>query len=113
MDDRGLTDVAEGRVATFDAKRIIARGGGTIGRPLNLRIPETAELDLAEIWSYLAEEASESFATELLSRIEARFNQALSLPLSGAPCPHLAPVCVQVPTASKPNEAHSKIIPAR
>lgn len=28
---------------------------------------------------------------EFLSRIEARFNQALSLPLSGAPRPHLAP----------------------
>ena len=43
------------------------------------------------IWSYLAEETSESFATEFLSRFEARFNQALTLPLSGAPRSHLAP----------------------
>lgn len=48
-----------------------------------------AEIDVAEIWSYLAEETSGSFATEFLTRIEARFNQALSHPHSGAPRPHL------------------------
>jgi toxin ParE1/3/4 len=31
------------------------------------------------------------FATEFLSRIEARFSQALTLPHSGAPRPHLGP----------------------
>lgn len=45
---------------------------------------------MAEIWSYLADEASESVATQFLSRIEARFNQLLTLPFSGAPRPHLA-----------------------
>lgn len=43
-----------------------------------------------EIWSYLAEEASESFATDFLLEIEACFRQASSFPHSGAPRPNLA-----------------------
>ncbi|MGB6974273.1 MAG: type II toxin-antitoxin system RelE/ParE family toxin [Terracidiphilus sp.] len=38
----------------------------------------------------MAKEASESIATEFLSEIQARFSQTSSLPLSGAPRPHLA-----------------------
>jgi plasmid stabilization system protein ParE len=57
----------------------------------DLRLTETAEIDLAEIWSYFAEETSESFAAEFLSRIGDRFNQALQFPLSGAPRAHLSP----------------------
>jgi plasmid stabilization system protein ParE len=86
--DRGLADVAEGRLIQFDARRIIAREEA-ISRPLNLRLAETAEIDLAEIWSYFAEEVSESFASDFLTRIESRFDQALRFPLSGAPRPHL------------------------
>jgi toxin ParE1/3/4 len=45
---------------------------------------------LAEIWRYFAEQASESFATEFLTGVGDRFNQALQLPLSGAPRSHLS-----------------------
>jgi plasmid stabilization system protein ParE len=40
--------------------------------------------------SYFADESSESFATDFLSRIGERFNQALKFAFSGAPRPHLA-----------------------
>lgn len=39
----------------------------------------------------MAEEASESIATEFLFHIVDRFGQVSALPFSGAPRPHLAP----------------------
>ena len=60
-------------------------------RSLKLRLTETAEADLAEIWSYLAEDASESIATDFLLQIQARFRQPSTFPLSGALRPYLAP----------------------
>ena len=56
----------------------------TIRQPRKIRLTEKAKLDLAEIWSYLADEASESVAGRLLRRFEGRFNQLSKLPLSGA-----------------------------
>jgi toxin ParE1/3/4 len=56
-----------------------------------LRLTETAETDLAEIWSYLAFEASEAVATRFLSSITARFNDVLLFPMSGALRSQLGP----------------------
>ncbi|MGH9413928.1 MAG: type II toxin-antitoxin system RelE/ParE family toxin [Terriglobales bacterium] len=61
-----------------------------MSRSLKLRLTETAEADLTEIWSYLAGAASESSATEFLSQIQARCGQVSVLPRSGAPRFHLA-----------------------
>jgi toxin ParE1/3/4 len=56
-----------------------------------LRLTETAEADLAEIWSYLALEASEAVATRFLSSITARFSDVLLFPMSGALRSQLGP----------------------
>lgn len=45
---------------------------------------ETAEADLAEIWAYLALEASEVVATRFVREIEAKFQPILDMPLMGA-----------------------------
>jgi|ERR1017187_4879010 toxin ParE1/3/4 len=55
------------------------------------RLTEIAETDLAEIWSYLASEASEAVATRFLSSITARFDDVLLFPMSDAPRPQLGP----------------------
>jgi toxin ParE1/3/4 len=56
-----------------------------------LRLTETAEADLAEIWSYLASEASEAVATRFLSSITVRFSDVLLFPMSGALRSQLGP----------------------
>lgn len=45
---------------------------------------DTAEADLAEIWSYLAAEASEEIATRFLTAIETKFAPLLHSPLIGS-----------------------------
>lgn len=55
------------------------------------RLTDAAEEDLTEIWSYLALETSEDFATQFVAGITTRFDQALQFPLSGASRSHLAP----------------------
>jgi toxin ParE1/3/4 len=59
-------------------------------RKYTLWSTETAELDLAEIWSYIASEASEATATRFLSSITIRFDDLLTLPSLGVPRPQLA-----------------------
>ena len=53
-------------------------------------LTEFAEIDLAELWSFLALETTESFASGFLKRLEARYDQIRMFPFSGAPRPHLA-----------------------
>jgi len=55
-----------------------------ISDPLILRLTNTAEGDLAEIWAYIAAEASESIATRFLEAVEAKFNPLLYSPLIGS-----------------------------
>ena len=64
--DKGLADLAAGRVKTFDAKAIVYAGEKAISRPVRLRLTEAAEADLAEIWAYVAAEGSEAAAFRLL-----------------------------------------------
>ncbi len=52
---------------------------------------DTAEADLAEIWAYLAAEASEDIATHLLDAIEAKFAPLLHSPLIGSPREQFGP----------------------
>ena len=52
--------------------------------PLILGLTDTAEADLAEIWAYIAAEASEAIATRFLEAIEAKFAQLLHSPLIGS-----------------------------
>ena len=58
---------------------------------MTLRLTETAESDLAEIWAYLALEASEVIATRFVAAIRAEFDLLLTFPLSGPSREHLAP----------------------
>ncbi|MBF0136857.1 MAG: type II toxin-antitoxin system RelE/ParE family toxin [Magnetococcales bacterium] len=51
--------------------------------PLILRLTDTAEADLAEIWSFVASESSEATATRLLAKIENTSRLLLEFPLSG------------------------------
>jgi len=46
---------------------------------------------LAGIWSYLAEERSELFATRYITRFGSHLRRLQRFPLSGAPRPQLAP----------------------
>ncbi|WP_244593410.1 type II toxin-antitoxin system RelE/ParE family toxin [Methylosinus trichosporium] len=55
-----------------------------ISRPLDLRLTDTAEADLAEIWAYVADDSSEATATRLLEKIYAVFHRLQDFPLSGA-----------------------------
>ena len=90
--DRGLADVAEGRMQDFDAARIIERGEkAIISRPLALRLTDAAEADLAEIWTTLASEASEPTATRFIAAIESAFEPLRQFPLSGPAREQLAP----------------------
>jgi len=54
-----------------------------ISRPLDLRLTDAAEDDLAEIWATLATEASAQVATRFVSAIEATFEPLRHFPLSG------------------------------
>jgi toxin ParE1/3/4 len=58
---------------------------------LILRLTDAAETDLAEIWAYIALEASEAIATRFVSAIKAEFDQLLAFPLSGPARNNLAP----------------------
>ena len=89
--DRGLSDVAEGRVQDFDATRIINRGRALFSRPLALRLTDAAEADLADIWVSLALEASEDVATRFIGAIEKAFEPLRLFPLSGPARDQLAP----------------------
>jgi len=48
-----------------------------------IRLSDQAEADLAEIWSYIAAEASEEVARRLLERIEKASRLLLTFPFSG------------------------------
>ena len=62
----GEGDVAAGRVKDEPDYRPREEA---IGRPLTLPLTDTAESDLAEIWSYVAGEASEA-ATRLIDKVK-------------------------------------------
>ena len=57
---------------------------------LKLRYTIKADADMVEIWSFIAENSSESLADEFNSRIHLKAQQASLFPFSGAPRPHLA-----------------------
>lgn len=84
--DKGLADVVAGRVKDFDAKKIVERGRKeeVISEPLVLRLIDTAEADLAEIWAYLAAEASEDIASRFIAAVEAKFAPLLQSALIGS-----------------------------
>jgi len=50
---------------------------------LTVQLTDQAEADLAEIWAYLAVEASEASATRFLTAIEAEFQALQRTPLIG------------------------------
>lgn len=56
-----------------------------------LQLTESAERDLANIWAYLAVEASESIATRFLSKLHATCERLLPFPLAHPKRPQLAP----------------------
>jgi toxin ParE1/3/4 len=58
---------------------------------MRLLVTEAAEADLAEIWAYLALEASEAIATRLIETIQVRFDRLTNHPLSGPSRNELAP----------------------
>ena len=80
--DKGLADVAAGRMKDFDTKKIVERGRKLLATPLILRLTDTAEADLAEIWAYLAAEASEEIATRFVTAIEAKICPASAFTLA-------------------------------
>ncbi|MGA2251665.1 type II toxin-antitoxin system RelE/ParE family toxin [Terracidiphilus sp.] len=59
--------------------------------PLQIHYSIAADADLSEIWSYVAENSSESLAYEFNARIHSKIQQAARFPFSGAPRLHLAP----------------------
>ena len=76
----------------FDAARVIERGrrlSAPSAHPPSLT--DAAEADLAEIWAYVALEASEAIATRLLGQDRARMCARLEFPLSGSPREPFAP----------------------
>jgi toxin ParE1/3/4 len=58
---------------------------------LALRLTETAEADLAEIWLHIAVEASEDVASRFVAAIEAAFEPVRHFPLAAPLREHLAP----------------------
>jgi plasmid stabilization system protein ParE len=58
------------------------------------------EADLAEIWAYLATEASEVIATRFVDAIEAKFAPLLSAPLMGAKREQATPKPLRTKAAS-------------
>lgn len=89
--DRGLADLAEGRVRDFDAARIIERGRKLLAGLYALRLTDAAEADLSDIWARLATEASERIATRFVGAIEASLEPLRQFPLSGPARDQLAP----------------------
>jgi toxin ParE1/3/4 len=62
-----------------------------ISQPLTLRLTENAEADLAEIWFYVAGEASEATATRLIDRIKQDCEPLRYFPLSAPGRENFAP----------------------
>lgn len=58
---------------------------------MTLRLAEAASADLAELWAYLAVEASEAVATRFLDAIEAKLNSLCRAPGIGAKRDALSP----------------------
>ena len=58
---------------------------------MSLRLTETAEDDLSEIWAYLAFEASEPVATRFVKSIEKAFATLQHTPSIGTPRERFAP----------------------
>jgi toxin ParE1/3/4 len=54
-------------------------------------LTETAEADLAEIWAYVALDASETTATRLIEKLKNSFEPLRHFPASGAARDPLAP----------------------
>ncbi|PZQ46314.1 MAG: hypothetical protein DI556_20730 [Rhodovulum sulfidophilum] len=61
-----------------------------MSRPYALRLTESAESDLADIWSYIASEASEETASQFVGSLGAHLEQLRHAPYSGPPRPQLA-----------------------
>lgn len=80
--DKGLADVAGGRVTELNTDRII-EGEKSISRAQFIHLTDSAEADLAELWAYIATESSEAVATRFLSDIEHAFQPLLHTPLMG------------------------------
>ena len=70
--EEGLADIAAGRVRDFDAERIIRQGRSAITRARRLCLTASAEEDLVEIWSFIAQDNREA-ASKLIREIEGRF----------------------------------------
>ncbi|MGA8582908.1 MAG: type II toxin-antitoxin system RelE/ParE family toxin [Roseiarcus sp.] len=62
-----------------------------MSRPLTLRLTDTAESDLAEIWFYVAGEASEAAATRLIDKIKDACEPLRHFPESAPLREHFAP----------------------
>ncbi len=80
----------------------------TISQPLILRLTDTADADLAEIWSYLASEASEQIAGEVIDQIENKFGALLAAPFMGSPRRQLGVglrVVLRFPCPEAPSQA--------
>jgi toxin ParE1/3/4 len=58
---------------------------------LSLRLTETAEDDLSEIWAYLASEASEAVATRFVESIQTLFSTVQHAPSIGTRRERFAP----------------------
>ena len=58
---------------------------------MSLRLTDTAEADLAEIWAYLATEASEAVATRFIESIETTFVTLQHAPAIGSRRERFAP----------------------
>jgi plasmid stabilization system protein ParE len=64
---------------------------------LLLRLTETLKTDLAEIWTYLALEASEATASRVIAAFRADLDRLMTFPLSGPPRERLAPRTTEIP----------------
>ena len=62
-----------------------------ISNPPILGLTDSAEADLAEIWAYIAAEASEAITSRFLEAIEAKFASLLQSPLIGSRRGQFAP----------------------
>ena len=80
--DAGLADVAAGGVQKLRRCSHRRAREEAISRPLTLRVTDAAEADLAEIWFYIAVEASETTATRLIDKIKQDCDRLLHFPLA-------------------------------
>lgn len=56
-----------------------------------MRLTHSAEQDLAELWAYIAAQASEIVATSFLVQLQAQYENLVRFPESGAPRDQLVP----------------------